>query len=587
MANKLGALRQLIAEKKIDAYIIPGSDAHQSEYIADYWKSRHWFSGFTGSSGLVVVTKDKAGLWTDGRYFIQAEQELSGTGISLFKMNEPGVPTYGKWLDENLAAEATIGFDGRVISVSEFEGLKKDLSSKEISYKYEEDLLGNMWEDRPAMPTAPAFFHQAKFTGKTTSEKLSSIREEMEKERADMYLTAALDEIAWTVNMRGNDIPNTPVVYSYLIITATDAYLFADEQKVAPIKGELAGITILPYDSIFEFLNKNAAGRRLLYNPGGVSVRLFEAIPSDSKNIKMSTSIIGKLKAVKNSTEIENFKNAFIKEGVALVKLLKWLSEVGTKDIFETDIQAKISELRLEQEHCIGDSFTTIAAYGENAALMHYSPKEGSCAKVLPEGLLLVDTGGQYLDGTTDITRTFAVGPVTDEMRRDFTLVLKGHMALAGIKFLEGTTGVQLDVLARQPIWQAAMDYRSGTGHGLGFCLGVHEGPHGISPRLNSIKLTPGMICTNEPGIYKAGRHGIRTENVLLVKEAEKNEFGAFFDFETISFCPIDTAILDKALLSDEEILYLNNYHKQVYDKLSPFLDASEKEWLKNKTKSI
>ena len=587
MSDKLTALRQIMAKKGFDACIIPGSDAHQSEYFADHWRTRHWLSGFTGSNGLVVVTPQSAGLWTDGRYFIQAEQELAGSGITLFKMNEPGVPTYSEWLADNLPKKASIGFDGRVLSVSEFEDLKSDLDRNEISYHYNEDIAGALWQDRPSLPAAPAFAHDIRFTGKTTGQKLTDVRAEMKIKRADIYLTAALDDIAWLTNIRGSDVPNTPVVYAYLLISMEAAYLFIDGQKIdSTLTKHLSGITICPYEEVFDYIRKYTDGKTLLYNPKGISVKLFDAVPNTAKPIK-SLSIITELKAVKNKTEIENFKNAFVKEGVVMVRLLKWLSEQKDNKPEETDVQAKVSKLRLQQEHCLGDSFTTIAAYGGNAALMHYSPKPGNCAKIKPEGFLLVDTGGQYLDGTTDITRTIAMGPISDEMRRDFTLVLKGHIALARVKFLQGTAGIHLDVLARQPIWEAGMDYRSGTGHGLGFCLGVHEGPHSISIRFIETKLIPGMLCTNEPGIYKEGRYGIRTENVMLVKELECTEHGTFLGFELISFCPIDTRALDKSLLTQEETDYLNDYHCQVFNKLSPFITQEEREWLKEVTRAI
>jgi len=587
MSEKLTALRQAMAKKGFDACIIPGSDAHQSEYFADHWRTRHWLSGFTGSNGLVVVTPQSAGLWTDGRYFIQAEKELIGSGITLFKMGEPGVPTYSEWLADNLPKTASIGFDGRVLSVSEFEDLKNDLDRNEVSYHYNEDIAGALWPDRPALPTDSAFAHDIRFTGKTTEQKLADVRTEMKKKRADIYLTSALDDIAWLTNIRGNDVPNTPVVYAYLLISMEAAYLFIDNQKIdSALTQHLSGITICPYEDVFDYIRTHTAGKTFLYNPKGVSVKLFDAVASTAKAVK-SPSIITELKAIKNETEIENFKSAFFKEGVVMVRLLRWLSEQKNNMPEETDVQAKVSALRLQQEHCLGDSFTTIAAYGENAALMHYSPKLGHCAKIKPEGFLLVDTGGQYLDGTTDITRTIVMGPISDEMRRDFTLVLKGHIALARVKFLQGTAGIQLDVLARQPIWEAGMDYRSGTGHGLGFCLGVHEGPQSISIRFIETKLAPGMLCTNEPGIYKEGRYGIRTENVMLVKELESTEHGTFLGFESISLCPIDTSALDKSLLTQAEVDYLNDYHRQVFEKLSPHLTQEEREWLKEATKAV
>ena len=579
MSEKLIAMRHAMADKGIDAYIIPGSDAHQSEYIADYWRTRHWLSGFTGSNGLIAVTEKAAGLWTDGRYFIQAEKQLAGSGIKLFKMNEPNVPTYSKWLADNLPQNAKVGFDGRVLSVAELGVLKRDFAHKKISFHYDDDIAGALWKDRPPLPAAPAFAHDIKFTGKYTMDKLAEVRAKMKKRRVDLYLTAALDEIAWLANIRGNDIANTPVVYAYLLVAMDNAWLFIDEKKISfPLD-----LTICPYEDIFGHLEKVSGS--LLYQPDAISVKLFNAIPKTAKPVK-GQSIIAGLKAVKNETEIKNFRNAFIKEGVVMVRFLKWLDESDVSNIDEIEVQNKISDLRKTGEHSLGDSFTSIAAYGENAALMHYSPAPKNCSKLRPEGFLLVDTGGQYLDGTTDITRTISLGDITKEMRRDFTLVLKGHIALASAKFLQGASGVHLDVLARQYIWEAGMDYKSGTGHGLGFCLGVHEGPQNISMRVKEQKLLPGMICTNEPGIYKEGRFGIRTENVLLVKELERNEHGTFLGFEVISYCPIDTKAIDMSLLTAKEMEYLNEYHQLVYEKLSPLLSQEERDWLEDKIKS-
>ena len=596
-ARNLQLLRRAMKDRGITAYIITTGDAHQSEYVAEYWHTRQWLSGFLGSAGLVVVTEDNAGLWTDGRYFIQAEKELEGSGITLFKDGQPGVPNYKKWLAENLPDGAVVGFDGRVVPVAEFESLKKELARKNVTWHYEEDVAGDVWRGRPAMPAELAFAHELKFSGKSTADKLAEVRAKMKEKGADIYLVAALDDIAWLTNIRGGDVKNTPVTYAYLLLDFENAYLFMDEQKIGSSFGgdggavfvaqHMKGITLCPYDEVFDFVEEKAAGKALLYSNTGLSVRLYGAIPDKNKAVK-SPSVIAELKAVKNETEIANAKNAFIKDGVVVTQFLKWLSELPSSELpTETEIQAKISKLRKAQEYSLGNSFNTIAAYGENAALAHYAPKEGSCATLRQEGLFLVDTGGQYLDGTTDITRTVAMGAVTDEMKRDYTLVLKAHIAMARLKFLEGATGTHLDAIARQPIWEAGMNFNHGTGHGLGYCLGVHEGPHGISPRMNKTKLAPGMLVSNEPGLYKSGRHGIRTENILLVREAEKNEFGTFLEFETVSLCPIDVKALDTALLNKDEIDWLNEYHRQVFEKLSPRLAADEVEWLKKATESV
>ena len=584
MPEKLMALRDAMAQNGLDAYIVLGRDAHQSEYVAEYWRTRQWLSGFTGSNGLVAVTKYDAGLWTDGRYFIQAEKELAGSGIRLFKMNEPEVPTYSKWLADNLPSslnEAAVGFDGRCMSVLEFEAIKNalyDEKGKKISYFYDEDIAGALWENRPPLPAASIFAFDLSFAGKTSAEKLEDIRSQMKKKCADSYLATALDDVAWACNIRGGDIQCTPVAYAYLLITMDAAYLFIDERKVsACMRKHLSDFVIRPYEDIFDFAFKKS----LLYVPSSTSVKLFDAIPKNIKTIA-GPSIIEGLKAVKNEVEIENLHNAFLKEGVVMVKFLKWLAKQSdTKLPDETEIQNKISGLRKSQKHCLGDSFTTIAAYGKNAAIIHYAPTRENCSRPRPEGFLLIDTGGQYLDGTTDITRTIVMGPVTGEMKRDFTLVLKGHIALAGAKFLKGTVGTHLDMLARQHVLKAGMDYKHGTGHGIGFCLGVHEGPHNISTRYNNHKLLPGMLCSNEPGIYKEGRYGIRIENVMLVKELERNEYGTFLGFELVSFCPIDVRALDLSLLTGWEINWLNDYHNKVYKKLSPLLTEEERRYLK------
>ena len=573
--EKITAMRNIMKEKGIAAYVIPGSDAHQSEYIAEHFNIRKWISGFTGSCGLVVVTAKEAGLWTDGRYFIQAQQELPNSGVSLFKMDTAGVPNYRRFLFEQLSEGDKIGFDGKVLSVLQFEALKKELISKNISYHYDEDIAGDLWIERPSLPNTPAFVHEKRFTGMDTIDKLSIIRSKMKEKRVDMYLVSALDEVAWSTNLRGNDIPHTPVIHAYMLIGIKEAWLFTDS-KVEPMQG----VTVLPYADVFLHLQKYD-DKTILYTPNGTSVKLFHSI----KGRPVKGNIIQGLKAVKNPIEIENFKNAFIKEGVTMVRFLKWLSENSPS---EMQIVQKLTELRKSNKDCLGDSFGTIAAYGKNAAIVHYNPNTKKPEnETVKDGFLLVDTGGQYLDGTTDITRTIVVGDetkVSDEMKRDFTLVLKGNIALARAKFLQGTVGMQLDILARQYLWQAGMDYKHGTGHGIGYCLSVHEGPANISTKANNNKLLPGMMFSNEPGLYKEGRYGIRIENLMLVKEAcglDENEHGVFLEFEVMSLCPIDTRAIDMTLLTPDEVDYLNSYHQNVYEKLSPFLTEDERQWLR------
>jgi len=581
--NKLSLLRQKMLAKDIDAYVIYSGDAHQSEYVADYWQTRAWISGFTGSAATVVVTANEAGLWTDGRYFIQAEKELAGSGISLFKMGEPDVPKYGEFLAEKLPKNGNLGFDGRVLSASAFETLKSDLAHKEISFHYNDDVAGSLWDDRPGLPTGKAFAHDIKFAGKTSAQKLAEVRAEMQKKRADVYIVAALDDIAWLTNTRGTDVAKTPVTMSYLLITMDEAFLFIDDYKIAGVS--LPDFNIQAYDSVLDYIGKYAAGKTLVYHDNAISVSLFEAIPKDAKAIK-SPSIITALKAIKNEVEIKNLRNAFTKDGVVMVKFFKWLSECDNLPD-EVGIQKKLSEIRVEQKDCLGDGFNTIAAYGENAALPHYSPKPGDCSQVKPVGLLLVDTGSQYLDGTTDITRTVVMGDITDEMRRDFTLVLKAHIGFSMAKFAQGVAGCHIDVIARQHMWAAGADYKHGTGHGIGFCLGVHEGPHNVGLNFNETRLAPGMLISNEPGLYKVGRHGVRTETIVLVKELEKTEFDTFLGFETLTLFPYDTRAVEMTMLTQDEKDYINDYHSRVYDTLSPHLSTDEIEWLKNATKAI
>jgi len=589
---KLAALRELMLKKGIDGYVIPSGDAHGSGYVPDYWRTREWFSGFTGSAGTVVVTADKAGLWTDGRYFIQAANELKGSGIELYKVGEPGVPSYKEFLQKNLPQIGKLAFDGRVLAASEFETLKSTLKDKNIIYAYQDDYVGGLWKDRPSLPVKPAFEHEQRFAGLSASEKLSKVRKKMKDKNFTAYLTAGLDDVAWLLNIRGWDLPNLPVVYSYGLISETEAHIFMDPAKIEDISAKLTfqGFTLHGYDELANFL-ATFVTEKLYYNPAKANVMLVESIPKNVKTAKKPVDdIIPLLKAVKSPEELANIKNAFIKEGVAMVKMLKWISEALTGGNFlrykEGDVVRALENFRKEQAYYLCDSFPTIAAYGGNGAQAHYnSGAEG--APLHADGFLLVDTGGQYLDGTTDTTRTIALGRLTDEMKRDFTLVLKGHIAFSRAKFLKGTTGSALDVLARMPLWEVGLNYNHGTGHGLGYCLNVHEGPHNAATRHNVTELTPGMLITNEPAIYKEGRYGIRTENVLVVVENEKTPDGTFFSFESITHCPIDLRAINTSLLTDIERNWLNNYHRRTYDTLAPLLSPDECQWLKVATREI
>ncbi len=579
-------------ERGIKAYIVPTYDSHQSEYIADYYKTRVWISGFTGSAGTVVVTEDEAILWTDGRYWIQAENEIAGSEIKLYKMGVPGVPTYVEWLEENLKDKDTVGFDGKIFPQSDFKKLEEALKRKEIKFIEEYDLVGELWEDRPELPKSKAFVLDIKYAGKTAREKIEEVRKEMDKKGVAYFLLGSLDDIAWLYNIRGNDIACNPVIISYALISKEKAWLFVDKTKIdenvsAYLKEN--GVEIEEYEKVVDYVRNIEKASKVFLDPARINRWLYKSIP-ESCEIVEGTNITTKLKAIKNSTEIENQKKAYIKDGVALVKFLYWLDKnVGKIKITEVSAAEKLEEFRRQQEGFIEPSFDTIAAYKENAAMMHYKAEEGKSNYELErEGLFLIDSGGQYLEGTTDITRTIVLGPITEEERRDFTLTLKGHINLISARFLYGSTGTHLDTLCRYPLWQEGLDYKCGTGHGIGYLLNVHEGPHRISTALNDVKLEKGMVVTIEPGVYKAGKHGIRIENVVVVEEDIETEHGGkFMKFEILSFVPIDLEAIDVNMLTEKEKIWLNNYHEMVYNKLSPYLDEEEKAWLKKETRRI
>ncbi|WP_312668318.1 aminopeptidase P family protein [Tissierella praeacuta] len=588
--ERLKRLRSLMKDRGITAYIVNTADPHQSEYVADYYKSRVWISGFTGSAGTVVITQDEAILWTDGRYFIQAEKELKGSEYKLFKMAIPGFPTYTEWLRDKLNSGDTLGFDGKVFAQSAVESLENEFKEKDIKFIDEYDLVGEIWEDRPNLPKGKVFIHDLKYTGKTGKEKVKEIRDEMKKSNADYFLIGSLDDIAWSYNIRGKDILYSPVVISYALISMDKAYLFIDKEKINDeIEAFLKenGIEVFEYEEVIDFVKTISKESKVYLDKSRINRWLYKAIPSQCKIIN-GMDITTRLKGMKNSTEIRNQRNAYIKDGVALVKFLYWLDKsVGNIPVTEMSAQEKLLEFRKEQEGFIEPSFGTISAYKENAAMMHYSASDTSNAKIEKEGLYLVDSGGQYFDGTTDITRTVVMGSITEEEKRDFTLTLKGHINLGNARFLYGATGHSLDVLARYPLWQEGIDYKCGTGHGVGYLLNVHEGPHRIAVVANTVVLEKGMIVSIEPGVYKAGSHGIRIENVVVVDEDIKTDSGQFMKFETLSFVPIDLEGVEVSLLSENERIWLNEYHKQVFDKLSPYLNEEEKAWLKEETRSI
>lgn len=588
--GRINLLRVLMKKKNIDAYIIPSSDSHQSEYTQAHFKSREWISGFTGSAGTVVITKDKAFLWTDGRYFIQAEKELEESEIELFKSGESDVPTINEYLEQILKEGQTVGFDGKLFSYKETQQMEKSFSKKNIKLNIEYDLINKIWSSRPNLPREKVFIHDIKYSGRDVEKKLKCIRSIMKEKNTDYYLVSSLDDIAWMFNIRGNDILYNPVVISYALISLEHATIFIENEKLdVNVKKYLAenNIDIKDYYFIKDELENLPDEKTIYFDPSKTSIWCYKNIPQTMKKLN-DDDIVEDLKAIKNEVEIENFKSAQLRDGVAMVKFLHWLDlNIENGNITEISASEKLEEIRSKGRNYISLSFDTIAGYKEHGAIVHYSADKKSNYKLEAKGMLLLDSGAQYLDGTTDITRTIVLGNITNEAKRDFTLVLKGHIALSCAKFLYGTTGTQLDVLARTPLWEDGKDYKHGTGHGIGYLLGVHEGPQRISPVPSSIKLEAGMLVTNEPGFYKKGEYGIRTENVLLVREQKETEFGRFMEFETTTLCPIDINGIDKDLLNTSEKKWINNYHKAVYEKLSPHLDKEICEWLKVQTKEL
>lgn len=586
--ERLSQLRKLMDDRGIDAYIEPTADPHQSEYVADHYKGRNFISGFTGSAGLVVITKDKANLWTDGRYFIQAENEIKDNEFELFKMNIKGYPNYIEWLKDNMNEGDKIGFNGKIFAQSSIEKLLKGIDKDVDIDDY--DLIGEIWKDRPALSKNEAFLLGEKYSGKNTATKLKEVREKMKEKKADYFLIGSLDDIAWLFNIRGSDVECNPIVISYALIGKNDAKLFVDQDKINDsVRQTLEddNIRICDYDKVYDALVKIEEDNAIILDKDRINTWLYNAIPDDVSIIHQR-DITTDLKAIKNDTEIKNQRNAYIKDAIALTKFFHWLDKnVKEEKITEYSAQEKLLEFRKEQEGFIQPSFGTISAYGPNAAMMHYSAKEDDEVLLEDKGLYLLDSGGQYYEGTTDITRTVALGEITEEEKRDFTFCLKGHINLLDARFLEGATGHGLDALCRAPLWKEGIDYKSGTGHGIGYLLNVHEGPHRIAPVVNSVELKAGMITTIEPGVYRTGKHGIRIENVACIKEDISNDCGQFMVFDNLSYVFIDLNCIDADLLLVSERKWLNDYHKEVYNKLSPFLTSDENQWLKEKTKEI
>ncbi len=589
--EKISALRSLMQEKGFDAYIIPPTDPHQSEYIADHWKTRVWISGFTGSAGTVVVTHDFAGLWTDSRYFIQAEKELEDTGIELVKLKLAHSPEYIDWLGENLQEGQTVGIDGKVFAQSLVELLKKKLSPKGVKFNCAYDLPGQIWQDRPPLSPSDVVEHDVQYAGKSRSEKIAMVRTEMKDSSIDYQLLTSLDDIAWLFNLRGSDVDYNPVFTAYAIISQNSALLFMDENKLAPsLKEKLVndGIEIQPYQEISQFLTSLPVDSSLSFTSGKTSHHIHLSIPAHCQKLD-NISIPAKLKSCKNEVEVKHIRKALVKDGVALVKFFRWLEDnIDKGGITEITLDEKLTEFRQQQPGFMGNSFSTIAGYKDHGAIIHYSATPETAYTIKPEGMLLLDSGGQYIDGTTDITRTICLGKPTDEQILDYTLVLKGLIKLSMAYFPEGTKGYHLDALARFPLWQHGKNYGHGTGHGVGFFLNVHEGPQGITPNpAVNFPLQEGMLQSNEPGFYPEGKYGVRLENLIVVIPHIETEYGRFLQFETLTLFPMEMKLIDTDLLTPEEKGWLNRYHKKVFENLSPKLSTEDNQWLLEKTKGI
>lgn len=593
--ERLTALRKEMKRRSIDIYVVPTADFHESEYVGEHFKARKFITGFTGSAGTAVITLKEAGLWTDGRYFVQAEKQLEGSTVTLYRMAEEGVPAVEEFVKDKLPQGGCIGFDGRTVNGAWGEKFAAIAEEKGGSLSVGEDLINLIWTDRPELSRAPLFILEEKYSGKSTAEKIKDVRAKMAEEGADVHILTSLCDIAWLLNIRGGDIQSVPVVLSYLVLTKDQCIWFLQEEVVDDaIRAYLNEnhIETRPYDAIYTYVPTIPESAVVLMNKSGVNYRICNEL---NKNIQ----VINKpnptelMKAVKNPVEVDNTRLAHVKDGVAVTKFMYWLkTNIGKIPMTEISASDYLEARRREQENFIDLSFTTISAYGANAAMMHYSATPESNTGLKPEGFLLVDSGGHYYEGTTDITRTFVLGPISDEMKQHFTAVCRSNMKLANAKFLYGACGLNLDILARGPLWDMGIDYKCGTGHGVGYILNVHEGPNGfrwkiVPERHDSGVLEEGMITTDEPGVYLEGKYGIRTENELVCRKAEKNEYGQFMEFENITYAPIDLDGIDPEQMSPREKQMLNDYHKKVYEVLSPYMTEEENEWLKKYTRAI
>ncbi|HOV71220.1 MAG TPA: aminopeptidase P family protein [Dysgonamonadaceae bacterium] len=589
--ERLSALRKFMEMQHLDAFIVPSTDPHLSEYPPKRWECRKWITGFTGSAGTAVITRKQAGVWTDSRYFLQAAQQLEGTGFDLYKMGMPETPDMIDWVIEQVGKGGKVGIDGMVYAASEAKNLINKLESKGIETETGFDPFEEIWEDRPEIPKNKIFTLSEEITGESTKSKIERIIKEIDKAGADGIVIATLDAVAWTFNIRGNDVEYNPVAVAYGYVSKNESILFIDSDKLTPsIASELQlqGIKTADYNHIFDYIEKLPEKTTVCVTESKINYSLYRALCERCKVIDRP-SPIDLMKSMKNETELNGFRRAMVKDGVALTRFYMWLEKaVPTGRVTEMTIAEKLREFRSKQDQYMGESFGTIAGYAAHGAIVHYSATPESNSTIEPKGLLLIDSGAQFMHGTTDITRTIALGEVTPQMKKDYTKVLKGHIALATAIYPEGTRGSQLDILARKPLWDDCETYWHGTGHGIGHFLNVHEGPQNIRTEENPTPLKKGMVTSNEPGIYRTDQYGIRIENLVVAEEYKKTEdFGTFYHFETLTLCPIDTKPVETDMLTEKEKTWLNNYHRMVYDKLQHHLNDEEKAWLKVKTKAI
>jgi Xaa-Pro aminopeptidase len=587
--ERLSLLRKQMKKADVDAYIVHHSDPHLSEYIPDYWKEREWLSGFTGSAGTLVVTQKNAALWTDSRYFIQAEMQLSDTGIELCKVGMPETPDIQSWLALNIKQNSTVASNGLLISLSTQRTLSENLNEKKFKVRFDIDLICKIWDDRPPIPQQKVFVHPAEFARVSVQEKLGRIRKGLMVRNATAYLMCALDEICWTFNLRGSDIPYNPVFLAYAIVDDDKATLFVDENKLTDeVMQFLANeqVSVKPYNKIFDKIAKLKKKDVLVLDPAKVNYSIYSAIPSNIKIIE-ATGLATLIKARKQPAELEGINDAMVQDGIAMIEFLYWLEQiVASGKVTEITVAEKLLEFRSKRKNFVSESFGSIVGYSDHGAIVHYSATPQTSYTIKPEGFLLVDSGGQYLNGTTDITRTIHLGKPTAEEKRDYTLVLLGMIRLSMARFPKGTRGSQLDTLARMALWNQGLNYGHGTGHGVGYFLNVHEGPQQIRPE-NHLPIESGMVMSNEPGLYRPNAYGIRIENLIACVEDETNDFGSFLRFETLTLCPIDTKAIDLDMLTVQEREWLNHYHQLVYLKLSPHLATEHEKWLKEITKPL